>query len=70
MSIEGRVFVQFVIDKAGTVNSVKPIKGIGAGCDEEATRVIKSMPKWSPGKQRGNPVKVRMVIPVYFQLSK
>lgn len=69
MGIEGRVFVQFVVNADGSVSDVKSIKGIGAGCDEEAARVIKSMPKWSPGKQRGVPVKVRMVIPVYFKLN-
>lgn len=69
MGIEGRVFVQFVINADGSVTDVKSIKGIGAGCDEEAARVIKSMPKWNPGKQRGVPVKVRMVIPVYFKLN-
>ncbi|MGB3465898.1 MAG: energy transducer TonB [Cyclobacteriaceae bacterium] len=69
MGIEGRVFVQFVVNPDGSVTDVKSIKGIGAGCDIEAARVIKSMPKWSPGKQRGVPVKVRMVIPVYFKLN-
>lgn len=64
MGIEGRVFVQFVVNKDGSISDVQAIKGIGAGCDEEAERVIKSMPKWKPGKQRGRPVKVRMVLPV------
>ncbi len=69
MGIEGRVFVQFVVNKDGSISDVQAIKGIGAGCDEEAERVIKSMPKWKPGKQRGRPVKVRMVLPVYFKLN-
>ncbi len=69
MGIEGRVFVQFVVNKDGSISDVKSIKGIGAGCDEEAARVIKSMPKWKPGKQRGRPVKVRMVLPVFFKLN-
>ena len=69
MGIEGKVFIQFVVNKDGSVSDVQVIKGIGAGCDEEAARVIKSMPKWSPGKQRGNPVKVRMFMPVNFKLS-
>lgn len=69
MGIDGRVFVQFVIEKDGTVSNVQTIKGIGAGCDEEASRVIKKMPKWTPGKQRGVPVKVRMIIPVFFKLN-
>ncbi|MEO1051264.1 MAG: energy transducer TonB [Bacteroidota bacterium] len=69
MGIEGRVFVQFVIDKDGTVTDVKAVKGIGAGCDEEAERVIKSAPKWKPGKQRGRPVKQRIILPITFQLG-
>ncbi|MEL6558170.1 MAG: TonB family protein [Bacteroidota bacterium] len=69
MGIEGRVFVQFVVNADGSISDVQSIKGIGAGCDEEAARVIKSMPKWNPGRQRGVPVKVRMIIPVYFKLN-
>lgn len=69
MGIEGRVFVQFVVDKAGNLTEVRAIKGIGAGCDEEAVRVLKNAPKWSPGKQRGRPVKVRMILPITFKLS-
>ena len=69
MGIEGKVFVEFVVDKDGTLTSVKAIKGIGAGCDEEAVRVIKSHPKWSPGKQRGKAVKQKIVLPITFQLG-
>lgn len=69
MGIEGRVFVQFVVDKDGTLTEIKAVKGIGAGCDEEAVRVLKSAPKWKPGKQRGRPVKVRMILPITFKLS-
>ena len=69
MGIEGRVFVQFVVDKDGTLTDVKAIKGIGAGCDEEAVRILKNAPKWKPGKQRGRPVKVRMILPITFKLS-
>ncbi len=69
MGIEGKVFVQFVVDKDGTITEVAAIKGIGAGCDEEAIRVLKNHPKWKPGKQRGRPVKVRMVIPITFKLG-
>ena len=50
MGIEGRVFVQFVVDKDGSVTEVKAVKGIGAGCDQEAERVLKTSPKWTPGK--------------------
>ena len=69
MGIEGKVFVEFVVDKDGTITDVKAIKGIGAGCDEEAIRVIQQAPKWSPGKQRGRPVKVRMILPITFKLG-
>lgn len=69
MGIEGKVFVQFVVDKDGTITDVQAIKGIGAGCDEEAVRVLKEHPKWKPGMQRGRPVRVRMVIPITFKLG-
>ena len=69
MGIEGKVFVQFIVDRDGSLNDIKVLKGIGAGCDEEAVRVLKKHPKWSPGKQRGRPVKVRMVIPIFFKLG-
>lgn len=69
MGIEGRVYVQFVVDKAGNVTEVKAVKGIGAGCDEEAERVLREAPKFKPGKQRGRAVKVRMVLPIIFKLS-
>ena len=52
MGIDGKVFVQFIVDKDGTITSVTAVKGIGAGCDEEAARVIGGAPKWKPGKQR------------------
>ena len=57
MGIEGKVFVEFVIERDGSITDVKAIKGIGAGCDEEAVRVLQSAPKWKPGKQtNGNTV--------------
>jgi protein TonB len=69
MNVEGKVFVQFVIDKDGSPSDITVLKGIGSGCDEEAVRVIKNMPKWTPGKQRGRPVKVRMSLPIVFKLG-
>ena len=68
MGTEGKVFVQFVINKDGSISDVVAIKGIGAGCDEEAVRIIQSSPQWTPGKQRGKPVKQRMVLPITFKL--
>lgn len=69
MGIEGKVFVQFVVDKQGNITEVVAVKGIGAGCDEEAVRVIKNSPKWKAGKQRGKAVKVRMILPITFKLG-
>jgi protein TonB len=69
MGIEGRVFVEFVINKDGSLSDVKAIKGIGAGCDEEAVRIIQSAPPWTPGKQRGKPVKQRYTLPIIFKLG-
>ncbi len=69
MGIEGRVFVEFVIGKDGSLSEVRAIKGIGAGCDEEAVRIIMSAPAWNPGKQRGKPVRQRYTLPIIFKLS-
>ncbi len=69
MGIEGRVFVEFVINKDGSISDVRAVKGIGAGCDEEAVRIVQAAPAWTPGKQRGKPVKQRMVLPITFKLG-
>ena len=68
IGLEGRVFVEFVVEKDGSLTDVKAIKGIGGGCDEEAVRVISSAPKWNPGKQRGRAVRVRMIMPIMFKI--
>ena len=70
MEIEGKVFVEFVVEKDGSITDVKAIKGIGAGCDEEAIRVVSESPKWKPAKQRGKSVRQRMVLPITFKTSK
>jgi periplasmic protein TonB len=70
MDIEGKVFVEFVIEKDGSITDVKAIKGIGAGCDEEAVRVVSESPKWKPAKQRGKSVRQRMVLPITFKMNK
>lgn len=67
--VEGRVIIQFIVNKAGAITEISVAKGIGAGCDEEAMRVIKSMPNWKPGKQNGLPVSVRMTVPISFKLN-
>ena len=69
-NIAGRVFVSFVVEKDGSVNEVKVLRGIGGGCDEEAVRVIKGMPKWKPGMQKGEPVRVSYQIPIMFKLGQ
>ena len=68
-NIAGRVFVNFVVEKDGSVDEVKVLRSIGGGCDEEAVRVVKSMPKWTPGKQKGKPVRVSYIIPFVFKLD-
>ncbi|CAN5233319.1 hypothetical protein BH23BAC1_BH23BAC1_32590 [soil metagenome] len=69
MGVEGKVFVQFVVNKDGSISDVQAIKGIGAGCDEEAVRVIAASPNWIPARQRGKEVKLRMVIPITFMFG-
>jgi protein TonB len=69
LGVEGKVILQVVIDKDGTLTDVQVLKGIGSGCDEEAIRVMKSAPKWNPGKQRGRPVRVKMTVPLLFKLG-
>ena len=67
--IQGRVIVQFVVEKDGSITDVQVIKAINPYLDKEAVRVVSTMPKWSPGKQRGKPVRVRFTLPVTFRLS-
>ena len=69
IGVEGRVTLSFVIDEQGAITNIEVLKGIGAGCDEEAVRVLKLLPNYSPGKQMGIPVKVKMMIPVHFRLQ-
>jgi len=69
MGIEGRVTVQFVVDQAGEATDIKVLRGLSGDCDNEAMRVIKEMPKWTPGRQSGRPVKVQMVVPVNYRLE-
>jgi periplasmic protein TonB len=70
MELEGRVFVQFIVEKDGSITDVQAIKGIGGGCDEEAIRVVANAAKWNPAKQRGKPVRQRMVLPITFIMAK
>jgi protein TonB len=66
--VQGRVIVEFIINRDGTPVELKVVHGIGAGCDEEAIRVI-GLSKWNPGKQRGRPVRVKMMMPITFKLN-
>ena len=68
--IQGRVICQFVVNKDGSIVDVQAVRSSGeASLDKEAIRVIKSMPKWKPGKQRGKPVRVKYTVPVNFRLQ-
>ncbi len=69
MGVEGRVFCEFVVNRDGSLQDVKVIRGIGAGCDEEAVRALQSMPPWKPGKQRGKAVRSRFNLAVIFKLQ-
>ena len=68
--VQGRVIVQFVVNTDSTITDVDVIKPVNPHLDEEAVRVVKAMPKWNPGKQRGEPVRVRFFLPVTFRLPK
>ncbi len=68
-NIEGRVIAEFVVEKDGTVRQVKILRDIGGGCGQETVRVLKKMPKWTPGRQQGKPVRVRYVVPVRYLLD-
>ena len=68
--VEGQIFVQFVVDKDGSISEVQTVKGIGAGCDQEGERVLKSATAFKPATQRGKPVRVRLLMPITFKLNK
>lgn len=67
--ISGRVFVQFDVNTKGEITNVTVVRGVDPSLDREAVRVVKSSPKWTPGKQRGRPVRVRFTFPIVFQLQ-
>ena len=69
LGIQGKVFIQFVVDDSGEIINVETIKGIGGGCDEAALEIVKNSPLWTPGKQSGKTVKVRMVLPITFKFD-
>lgn len=67
--IQGRVTVRFIVEKDGSISNVKPVLSVHPLLNKEAVRVVKSMPKWSPGKQNGKPVRVQFNVPVMFKLN-
>lgn len=68
-NISGRVYVTFVVERDGSITGARVLRDIGGGCGAEAIRVVKAMPKWTPGKQRGKPVRVQYNLPVAFILQ-
>jgi protein TonB len=66
--ISGTVIISFVVEKDGSISSVKVVHGIGGGCNEEAIRIVSLMPKWTPGKQRGRAIRTQFQIPLIFFL--
>ena len=69
IGVQGRVIVQFVVEKDGSITDVQIAKSVDPSLDKEAARVIKSMPHWIAGRQNGSPVRVRFTIPVTFKLQ-
>lgn len=67
--IQGRVTVSFIVEKDGRVSNVRLLRSVQPSLDKEAIRVVKSMPKWTPGKHNGKPVRVRFNLPVMFKLN-
>lgn len=67
-NITGKVYVTFVVERDGSIANARVLKDIGGGCGQEAIRVVKAMPKWTPGKQRGKAVRVQFNLPVSFNL--
>lgn len=69
-NVQGKVFLQFVVEKDGSITDIKVVRGIGSGCDDEAMRVLKNSPHWKPGIQNGRAVRVYYTIPISFTLQQ
>jgi periplasmic protein TonB len=69
INTQGTIYITFVVETDGSITDVKILRGIGSGCDEEAVRVVKMMPKWNPGKQSGKSVRVQFNLPIKFTLQ-
>ena len=70
MGVQGKVTVRFVVTKNGDISDIQLLKGISPTCDKEAIRVLKSMPKWVPGKNNGVAVPVYFTMPIVFKLKQ
>ena len=68
--VTGRVIMQFVVEKDGSISNIEVLRKLGAGCDEEGIRVIKAMPKWTPAEHQGKIVRQRYVLPIFYKMSK
>lgn len=68
--IEGKVYVQFIVERDGSVSNIKIARGLSESIDKEAMRAVASMPLWSPGIQEGKPVRVSYTLPILFKLQK
>lgn len=68
-NVQGTVYVSFIVEKDGSISNVVLKRDIGSGCGEEAVRVVKMMPKWMPGKQKGKEVRTQFILPVSFKLN-
>ena len=66
---EGKVFVEFVVERDGTITHPEILRPLGDGCTEEALRLVRDMPKWTPGRKNGYPVRAQFTLPVNFQVS-
>ena len=68
-NVQGKVYVQFVVETDGSIAEATVLRGVGGECDDEALRVVKSMPKWHPATFKGKPVRSKYVIPIYYKLQ-
>lgn len=69
LGVEGKVYIEFTVEKDGSLSNIKVLKGIGFGCDKEALRVMRNSPKWKPGSIKGEIQRVKMSVPIIFRLS-
>ena len=70
LAVEGRVFVEFIVEKDGSITNTRVVKGLGGGCDAEAKRIVSNFPNWKAGTQNGKPVRQKLIQSILFKLSK